>query len=329
MKKIYIGIGVAVVILIGTFTFFKMKSNSLDATKDKAKEFDKYVMTCHMEILENDELKSYLVDVSYLQKKDKEFYKVELYDKALNQSQVILRNNEGVFVLTPTLNQIFKFQSEWPDNSPKPYIYKSLLTMLDSGEVEKTSEGYVVRGDITYPNDNRVTAQEILFTKDLIPQRVIVYDKDETEIIKVEVTEFNTSPSLETANFDQQKVLDESVSQYTNVANALPLYPLALMGSTLESETVSTIEDTENHILKFTGEKDFTIIESVANMGDTVITEEFVGGEVLELVDGIAFYKNNQLTMIQSGIVCKVYSNDLSKEDMVNVVSSMQSASVK
>lgn len=328
MKKIYIGIGVAVAVLIAAFGIYKWKSNSLDSTMEKAKEYKQYAMTCHMEILENDELKSYLVNVSYLNKDKKDFYKVELYDKSLNQSQVILKNKEGVFVLTPTLNQVFKFQSDWPDNSPKPYIYSSLLKMLDKGDVEKTSDGYIVRGDITYPNDNRVKSQEVAFTKDLIPQRVIVYDKEETEIIKVEISEFNKSPSLETANFDQNKVLEESTSKYTNVANSLPLYPVALMGSSLSSETVSTIDDTENHILKFTGDNDFTIIESVANTSDS-ITEEFIDGEVIELVDGIAFYKNNELTMIQSGIICKVYSKDLSKDDMVNVVSSMQSASVK
>lgn len=33
------------------------------------------------------------------------------------------------------------------------------------------------------------------------------------------------------------------------------------MGSTLENEKVSTIDDEINHILKFTGEKSFTIVE--------------------------------------------------------------------
>ncbi|WRK52332.1 hypothetical protein SD457_18260 [Coprobacillaceae bacterium CR2/5/TPMF4] len=70
-----------------------------------------------MEMVENDELKSYLVNVSYLNEDKNEYYKVELYDKALNQSQIIIKNSDGVFVLTPTLNQIFKFQSEWPNNS--------------------------------------------------------------------------------------------------------------------------------------------------------------------------------------------------------------------
>ena len=83
-----------------------------------------------MEMVENDELKSYLVNVSYFKEKKDEYYKVELYDKSLNQSQIIVKNTEGVFVLTPTLNQVFKFQSDWPNNSPKPYIYQSLISLL-------------------------------------------------------------------------------------------------------------------------------------------------------------------------------------------------------
>ena len=42
------------------------------------------------------------------------------------------------------------------------------------------------------------------------------------------------------------------------------LYPVALLGSKLESETVSTIEGDKNHILKFIGDKNFTMVESLA-----------------------------------------------------------------
>lgn len=328
MKKVYIGIGVVVALIIGALLFFKFKSNSLEKTMEKVQAYEKYTMTCNMEMVENDELKSYLVNVSYMKNDKKENYKVELYDKSLNQSQVILRNNDGVFVLTPTLNQVFKFQSDWPSNSPKPYIYKSLLEMLDKGEVEKTKEGYLVKGDITYPNDSRVKSQEVLFDKSLAPVRVVVYDKDEAEIIKVEVSEFNSNPKLGDDNFNQEKVLKESASQYSNVSSALPLYPVALMGSKLESEDVSKIEGTTNHILKFTGDKTFTVVESVMNTNDTV-TVDAIDGEVVDLVDGVAFYNNNQLTMMQSGIMCKVYSNDLSKDEMVSIINSMQSSSLK
>ena len=130
LKKIYIGIAVAVALVIASLIFFKFKDNSLDKTIDKVKAYDKYMLTCNMEMVENDELKSYLVNVSYLKEKKNEYYKVELYDKSLNQSQIIVKNPDGVFVLTPTLNQIFKFQSEWPNNSPKPYIYQYLKDFL-------------------------------------------------------------------------------------------------------------------------------------------------------------------------------------------------------
>ena len=145
MKKIYIGIAVAIALVVASLIFFKFKDSSLDKTVEKVKAYDKYTLTCNMEMVENDELKSYLVNVSYFKEKKDEYYKVELYDKSLNQSQIIVKNLDGVFVLTPTLNQIFKFQSEWPNNSPKPYIYQSLIELLEKGEVEPIKTVYMIK----------------------------------------------------------------------------------------------------------------------------------------------------------------------------------------
>ena len=283
MKKIYIGIAAAVVIVIAALTFFKMKDSSLDKVIEKVKAYDKYALTCNMEMVENDELKSYLVNVSYLKEKKNEYYKVELYDKSLNQSQIIVKNPDGVFVLTPTLNQIFKFQSEWPNNSPKPYIYQSLIELLD---------------------------------------------KDEAEIITADFTDFKTDVKLGKDNFNEKKVLEKSTNEYSNVSSELPLYPVALMGSTLDSEKVSTIDGTTNHILKFTGDKNFTVIETPVTASEEVAVET-VSGEVIDLVDGVAFYNDGQLMMMKSGVLCKLYSQDLNKDEMVNVISSMQTSSLK
>ena len=258
MKKIYIGIAAAVVIVIAALTFFKMKDSSLDKVIEKVKAYDKYALTCNMEMVENDELKSYLVNVSYLKEKKNEYYKVELYDKSLNQSQIIVKNPDGVFVLTPTLNQIFKFQSEWPNNSPKPYIYQSLIELLEKGEVEKIKTGYQVKCEVTYPNDSRVVAQEIIFDKSLAPKQVTVLDKDEAEIITADFTDFKTDVKLGKDNFNEKKVLEKSTNEYSNVSSELPLYPVALMGSTLDSEKVSTIDGTTNHILKLYERKNFS-----------------------------------------------------------------------
>lgn len=328
MKKIYIGGAVAVVVLVAALLFFKFRTSSLNKTLEKAESYDTYTLTANMEMLENDEIKSYLVNVSYLKKGKQEYYKVELYDKSLNQSQVILRNKDGVFVLTPTLNQVFKFQSTWPNNSPKPYIYHSLLQFLDDNETEKTKNGYLVSGKQKYPNDDRIASQEVQFDKSLAPKRVTVYDKNETEIITIDVTEFKTKSNLKEKHFNEEYVLKQANDEYSNVSVSLPLYPVALMGSSLESEDKQEIEGMTNHILQFVGEKEFTLIESVQNEAKTT-SVEVIDGELIDFIDSIGFYQDNQLTMIQSGIICSIYSKDLNKEEMVSVISSMQASSLK
>lgn len=326
MKKIYI-IGVTIVlVIVSTFLFFKWKGNSLEKTLEKAQAYSKYELICDMEMVQNDELKSYEVKVDFLKNKKQKYYKVELYDKSLNQSQIIIKNKEGVYVLTPTLNQVFKFQSEWPDNSPKPYIYSSLISLLKDNKVVKIKNGYQVEGKIKYPNDARIVKEEIIFDKNLNPQRITCLDKDETEIIIVKVKEFNTKKNIKTQHFNQDKVLEESKSDY-KTASADILYPVAIMGSTLESETVSTIEGDKNHILRFTGEKNFTIVESQEKKDEAVVN--MMNDEVIDLIDGFAYYSDGKLSMINSGVMCSLYSNDLTKDEMVSIMTSMQSSTTK
>lgn len=328
MNKKYIAIVVSVVVvLIGGFCFFKFKSSSLDKLMKEANAYKSYQLVCNMEMLENDELKSYQVTSTYGKIDDKDYYKVELYDKALNQAQVIVRNDDGVFVLTPSLNQAFQFKSEWPNNSPKPYIYQSLLSFLKDHKPEKVKDGYVVNGDMTYENDERVKTQEVKFDKELKPVYVTVYDQDGTEVIKLTVTSFKANEDIKKDAFVQDNIMKETKNQYTTTS-ALPLYPVALMGSTLENEKVSKIDNTTNHILKFTGDKSFTIIESASTTNDKVNVQT-INSDMIDLIDGVAFHDDNQMTYVSSGVVCSLYSNDLTKEEMIAVLSSMQSSQVK
>lgn len=329
MNKKYMAIiaGVAV-ILIGIVCFFVLKPSSLDQLMKGANDLKSYELVCNMEMLENDELKSFQVTSTYASLDKKDFYKVELYDKSLNQAQVIVKNEDGVFVLTPSLNQVFQFKSEWPNNSPKPYIYQSLLSFLKDNKPEKVKDGYLVSGEMTYENDERVKTQEVKFDKKLKPTSVMVYDSDGTEIIKLTVTSFKTNQDIKKDAFVQDNILKEAQNQYKSASASLPMYPVALMGSTLENEKVSKIDEMTNHILKFTGDKSFTIIESAMTSSQKVDVE-VVNAKMIDMIDGVAFENDNQMTYISSGIVCSLYSNDLTKEEMLAVLSSMQSSNVK
>ncbi len=327
MKKIYMIVAVVVALLVGTLIFFKFKDHSLDKTIEKVKAYDRYELTCQMEMAQNDELKNYEVKVDYLKKEKDEYYKVELYDKSLNQAQIIIRNQEGVFVLTPTMNQIFKFQSDWPTNSPKPYIYRSLISLLEKNKVEKIKDGYKVQAKVKYPNDQRIVSQEMTFDKALNPKRVVCLDKDETEIITTKISTFDPHIKLKLSQFNQNRVLKKAKKETRVSYDSSILYPVAMLGSDLDSETVSVIDGKKNHVLKFKGEKSYTVVESYGRKDDVQVN--VIQDEVIDMVDGFAYYSNNKLTMINSGLICSIYSQDLTKDEMVSVMTSMQSCATK
>ena len=49
----------------------------------------------------------------------------------------IVRNKDGVFVMTPQLNQIFKFQGSWPNNTQKPYLIQTIDKLLKDANITK------------------------------------------------------------------------------------------------------------------------------------------------------------------------------------------------
>lgn len=220
---------------------------------------------------------------------------------------------------------MFKFQSNWPENSPKPYIYSYLIQLLDDNKVKKIEKGYQIEAKVSYPNDPRIVKQQVIFDKKLKPLIVLCLDKDEGEVISVKVNEFKTNVKFDQKHFNQNQALKESKNNDRVSSQLDVLYPVALLGSKLESETVSTIEGDKNHILKFIGDKNFTMVESLA--GDQMIQIE--KEEVVDLVDGFAYYQPGKLTIIHQGVLCSLYSRDLTKEEMVSVMTSIQSSSTK
>ena len=326
LKKLYIVIIGLVICAIGIVVFFKFKNNSLDETLKEAKSINSYQLVCDMEMTQNDELKSYEVKVDYLKKDKQKYYRVELYDKSLNQSQIIIKNKKGVYVLTPTLNQMFKFQSDWPENSPKPYIYHYLIQLLENNKVKKIEKGYQVEAKVKYPNDTRIVKQEVIFDKKLKPLIVLCLDQDETEIVTCKVNEFHKNKNFKEKHFNQNQALKESKKDVKTSANNDVLYPVSLLGAKLESETVSSIEGDKNHILKFSGDKSFTMVETQVNDQQVM---QFSNDEVIDLIDGFAYYQPGKLSMMYHGMMCSLYSQDLTKEEMLSVMTSMQTSSTK
>ena len=120
--------------------------------------------------------------------------------------------------------------------------------------------------------------------------------------------------------------MKESKKDVKTSANNDVLYPVSLLGAKLESETVSSIEGDKNHILKFSGDKKFY---NGRNTSKWSTSNAVSNDEVIDLIDGFAYYQPGKLSMMYHGMMCSLYSQDLTKEEMLSVMTSMQTSSTK
>ena len=163
MKKLIICLGVFILFITGCGKY---------SDKDIVKEIEKktknsYILEGDLAISNNDDLYNYEVEVSY--KKD-HYYKVSLTNMANGHSQVILKNDDGVYILTPALNKSFKFQSDWPYDNSQIYLIKALLNDINNDEEVKFSENddnYTFITKVNYPNNKMLVNQKITIDKKL------------------------------------------------------------------------------------------------------------------------------------------------------------------
>lgn len=325
-KKIIMGI-VLVLVLSGGFMFYKMKKDNANGkAKNQLEDLSSYHLEANMSMQMNDELKTYKVDVDYL-KKDTDLFKVTIYDKTLNQSQIIIRNQEGVFVYTPSMNQVYKFKSEWPYNSEKPYIYQTLLKYFDSeNKVEKVKDGMVLRSPITYPHDELIVSQEIKFDKNMVPMYVVLYDQEEVEHVKVDFTKVSLNEPIDEGVFSiEQTEATQTASIHTE---DFPLLPLNSLGTELTEQVTCSINGVSTHILQFSGDKAFTLIQSIESPSEEVEMIE-TSAELVDLLGSVALYEDQQLKYLYPGMLCSVYSESMSKNEMIEVVNSLQNEVLK
>lgn len=169
---------------------------------------DSYYLSGNMELINNEDVFTYDISVSY--KKD-DYYKIELVNVINQHEQIILRNEEGVYIVTPSLNKSFKFQSDWPYNNSQVYLLSSLLDDIANDEnrtFESTDEGYIFTSTVNYPNNDKLISQKVYFDNDYLPTRVEVYDTDGNVQIKMVYDKIDLRTEFNDTYFDLNSILD-------------------------------------------------------------------------------------------------------------------------
>ncbi len=347
MKKIFILFGVLLFTITGCGEY-KLE----DAIKDFSKSVENsksYKVNGTMEISSGEEIFTYSIDTYYL--KD-DYYKVILVNQTNNHEQIILKNADGLYVVTPSLNKSFKFDSVWPDNSSQAYILQNLVNDIkndSSATLEKKDNEYIIRSKVNYPNNEELSYQKIHFDKNMNLNKVEVYNNEDIVKIKVNfktidlkaklseddfvlndlIDEPNTNETQNNDNCSEETCKEESNNceegkcEETSSTLESIIYPLYIPSEThlSSSETVST-ETGQRVILTFSGDKNFVIVEekAVASSDFEVVP---VFGDPLMLNDTVGALSSNSISWHANDISYYLVSSDLTANEMVNVAKSL------
>ena len=323
-KKIMIIAAAAVVVIAFLFLFLREKPFE-DRLQQTLGSLNSYLLEGVMEVAEGEDTKSYDVSVKYLKQDDQDYFRVAMKDSGMDQEQEIIRNAEGVFVVTPTLNQIFKFQGNWPSNSLKPYLLQSMREIAadESAQIEQTEEGYQISAGVNYPNNRNFTQQEMVFSDDLKIKSVQIFDDDHVLQMKMLFSKVDYEPGLTAEDFQVPQQLEKETAAEPITDEDLPLMPMETFGAVLSNSSVVENDGKVQYVLEYTGEKNFTIVEEVAESEETTQTI-IMSGYLVDGLNMVGRYDGNHMTSVINSVRYTIYSDDLSEEEMSAVLQSMQ-----
>ena len=304
------------------------KENLVDKFKNEVESAKSYYVESNMELYNNEDVFKYDLKVYYM---DDDYFKVNMVNTNNNHEQVILRNSDAVYVITPSLNKSYKFQSDWPYNSSQSYILNSLIKDIENDknlEFKTLDNGYSLKVKVDYPNNSDMSYEMIKFDKNKNLKDVEVYSKDDILMIKVEYKKIDYKASLKSDEFDVDKIVEENcctVADDTENTASLDdvIYPLYVPNNTyLKDKEVVSTENGDRAILTFYGDKNFVLIEEAAT-----VSREFetipVYGEPFLLSNSFGSLTNNSLSWTHNNINYYLTSNDLSSSEILTIASSL------
>lgn len=332
MKKLCLMFTVVLTVLL-TACGEMSQQDVVDKLTSNVEDAKSYYATGVMEVDNNGQVYQYNVEVAY-QKDNK--YKVTLKNETTNNEQIILKNDEGVFVLTPALNKQFKFQSDWPLSSSQVYLYQSLITdILNDAEAkfEATEDAYTFETKANYHGNRDLVSQKITFDKkELTPTEVYVLDSKDEPRISMKFSSFDFDKKFKDGYFDCQKTME--YSQETMGEGALAnleseLYPAYLPeGTTLVNKQAIDIQDGERVIMTFSGDQEFTMIQEPAAYNESTGVEP-VSGQPVMINGTIGALSDNSITWVEGGVECFLVSETLETEELVSVAASVSNLAEK
>ena len=338
MKKLFILFGLLLVVCgCG-------RSNDKNLIKDLKKKIDDtsaYHMTGSLEIFRNEEKYVYNVDSSYAKG---DLFKVDLINQNNNHEQIILRNNQGIYVITPSLNKSFKFQSDWPYNNSQIYLLQPIIKDLSNDKeasIDKNSDGYILTSKVNYSSEKDFVKQKVYLDPDKNITKIEVLDNSGNTKMCLNITDIDYKAKFDSNYFDSSTYQSEKITnnsgsnenskdktKKSNESSASKIedivYPMYVPVDTqLSGQDIVETTNGERVILTFTGESAFTVVQETLNDSSTT---NYVYGDPYLILDTVGSITDYSVSWISNGIEYSVMSDTMNIDELLTVA---QSISVK
>ncbi len=292
-----------------------------------------YELDATMEIKTGSEPRIYDVNVWHTKP---DFYRVKVSQQGEDVTQMIIRNKEGVFVVTPSLRKTYKFQSEWPKQNSQAYLIGALAEdLLADANVtmEEDENNYIFQAATRNNHKSVMPSQKITVDKKTkLPKTVSVLDEAGEEQLLITFSKIDLGVQHQEEEYAVEKFTEENGETTGNVASQefQVHYPmLQWEGTTLVDEQAVVEDGTERVILTFEGEKSFTLMEQPIVFNEESTVPVFAPGDPADLGFTIGAITDNSISWEQNGVSFFLASNNLTREEMIEVASSVVPGGLK
>lgn len=339
----------------------------LKKVNGKWAETNGYELNATMEIKSGGDPKKYDVTVWHTKP---DFYRVEVVESGKDVSQMIVRNADGVFVVTPTLNKMYKFQSDWPKKNSQAYLIGALAEDLAQDKnlvMKEEDKAYIFEAATRNSYKNSMPHQVITVDKKtMLPTSVVIMNDVKEEQIRITfkniklgvqhaakeyaVEQFTEKdePKGENATSPEKDNKEEkdkgdkesnnnpdgndgkqAVSAEAENTKFQTHYPVVSLGNTkMVDEKVMQEGSMERVILTFDGDKPFTVMQQPVTK-QTAMLPVSSPGDPVDLGFTIGAITDTSISWEKDGVEFFVASSKLTREEMVQVATSMTIGSMK
>lgn len=337
----------------------------LKKVNGKWAEANGYELNATMEIKSGGDPKKYDVTVWHTKP---DFYRVEVVESGKDVSQMIVRNADGVFVVTPTLNKMYKFQSDWPKKNSQAYLIGALAEDLAQDKnlvMKEEDKAYIFEAATRNSYKNSMPHQVITVDKKtMLPTSVVIMNDVKEEQIRItfkniklgvqhaakeyavdQFTESDETKGEQATPSEKDKKDNKDGKESNNNPNGSEgkqavsaeaenkefqtHYPVVNLENTkMVEEKVMREGGMDRVILTFDGDKPFTVMQQPVTKEAAMLPVSSPGDPV-DLGFTIGAITDTSISWEKDGVEFFVASNKLTREEMVQVATSMTIGSMK